>query len=311
MKHLRHVASILATVAALSASAPGCGKASGPGTAEAISAERAITEQNGDLQVTWDVTPDGQVTARVKNKDDMPVTKGITGTVTVKPPGGGAGTPVPLTVQGDGLLTAQIPKLDANLTEVGYELQVDGAKAAGTMHLPHGGTKELVESANEAASAKVIPPGAKGPNGGVVQVVGDDVVEVVADKKSGAVRMYFLNDDLEVIPAGKKSGQIGLVGASPVVVDLTPDPGGIYLVGKVPVVVDPVKVTVTVVDGDEVDTALCGYSPGGVIVVGLAAPVVAVFVVTGWPAVVVVQPGVVVVHKGKGKGKGKWKWKGW
>jgi hypothetical protein len=48
-----------------------------------------------------------------------------------------------------------------------------------------------------------------------------------------------------------------------------------------------------------------------VIVVGLAAPVVAVFVVTGWPAVVVVQPGVVVVHKGKGKGKGKWKWKGW
>lgn len=313
MKRLLHVASILATAAALSVSCAGCGKSSGPATAEVVSAAQAVTEKNGDLEVTWNVTPDGQVTARVRNKDDMPIATGITGTVTVMPPGGGAGTAVPLTMQGNGLLTAQIPKLADDLTEVGYDLQVGGVKAAGTMHLPRGGTKELVDSANEAAAATSIPAGKTGPNGGVVQVVGDDVVEVVADKDSGAVRMYFLDDDLKVVPAGKKKGKLALVGASPVVIDLGPDPGGIYLVGKVPVKVVPVKITVVVVDGDEVDVALCGYSPGGVIVVGPAAPVIAVFIVTGWPAVVVVQPGTVVIHKGKGKGKGKgkWKWKVW
>lgn len=314
MKRLLHVASILATAAALSVTGAGCGKSSPSASAEAVTAANAVTERNGDLEVTWSVTPEGQVTARVKNKDDMPVAKGVTGTLTVKPQGGGAPTQVPLVQQGDGLLTAQIPKLAEDLTEVGYDLDAGGVKAAGTMHLPRGGTKELVESANEAAAAKVVPPGAKGPNGGVVQVVGDDVVEVVADKGSGAVRMYFLDDDLKVVPAGKKKGKLALVGATPVVVDLAPDPGGIYLAGKVPVQVDPVKITIEVVDGDEVDVALCGYVPGGVIVVGPAAPVIAVFIVTGWPVVViptpvVVQPGVVVIHKGKGKGKGKWK--GW
>ncbi len=55
------------------------------------------------------------------------------------------------------------------------------------MHLPAGGTKELDENAKEATKIK-IPVGQKGPNGGVLQVVGDDVVEVVAGKKNGAVR---------------------------------------------------------------------------------------------------------------------------
>jgi hypothetical protein len=144
-------------------------------------------------------------------------------------------------------------------------------------------------------------------------VVGDDIVEVVADEKSGAVRMYFLDDDLRVIPVGKRKGKLALVGASPVMVDVNPDPSGLYLSGKVDPV-QPAKVTVVVIDGDEVDVALCGYSPGGVVVVGVGAPVIAIFVVTGWPVVVVpaavvVQPGVVVV-KGKGKGKWKKKWKG-
>lgn len=315
MKRLLHFACILATAAALSTSGAGCGnKGDGQAPAEAVAAQNAVTEKNGDVELTWSVTPDGLVTARAKNKDDLPITKGITGTVTVKPKDGGAGTPVPLTQGSDGTLTAQLPKLTDDLTEVSYDVSVDGAPAQGTMHLPRGGTKELVESAQEAAAAKSIPADKKGPNGGVVQVVGDDVVEVVADKDSGAVRMYFLDDDLKVVPVGKKQGKIGFVGASPVMVDLTPDPSNVYLVGKVPIKIQPVKITVVVIDGDEVDVALCGYHPGGVIIVGPAAPVIAVFIVTGWPVVVVpvpviVQPGV-VIHHGKGKGKGKWKWKG-
>jgi hypothetical protein len=55
--------------------------------------------------------------------------------------------------------------------------------------------------------------------------------------------------------------------------------------------------------------AACAYlpssQPGGIIVVGVAAPVLPVFIVVGWPVVVVpapvvVKPGVIVVHKGKG-----------
>lgn len=313
MNRLRHLACILATAAALSTSSAGCGNKSGDTpTAETITAESAITEKNGDLEVTWDVTPDGRVTALVKDKDGLPVRKDITATVTVKPQGGGAPVAVPLAVNDAGLLTGQIPKLDGDLTEVAYDVQAGPAKSQGTMHLPRGGTKELVESAREAAAAKPIAKDQKGPNGGVIQVVGDDIVEVVADKNSGNVRMYFLDDDLKVVPVGKRKGKLGFVGASPVVIDVTPDPGGLYLVGKVVVPVQPVKVTVVVIDGDEVDVAVCGYTPGSVIVVGPAAPVIGVFIVTGWPVVVVptpvvVQPGVVFV---KGKGKGKWKWKG-
>jgi hypothetical protein len=310
MKRLIHRACALAAVFLFSTSLAGCGKDRGQTGSEAITSESAITEKNGNLEVTWDVSPEGRVSMLVKDEEGRPISKGLSGAVTV------AGKAAPLTPAGDGMLTGQIPKLSGDLTEVTYDVFTPEGSARGTVHLPRGGTKELVESAKEAAAAKPIPRDKKGPNGGVVQVVGDDIVEVVADKDSGAVRMYFLDDDLKVVPIGKRKGKIGFVGAAPVVVDLAPDPGGVYLVGKVGVKVDPVKITVVVIDGDEVDVALCHWAPGAVIVVGPAAPVIPVFIVTGWPIVVVgapaviVQPGVVIHQKGKGKGKGKFKVKG-
>jgi hypothetical protein len=230
----------------------------------------------------------------------------------VKPAAGGAPVTVPLTMTDAGVLTGQMPKLEADLTQVGYDLDVEGAKVQGTLDLPRGGTKELVDSANEAAAAKKLPPDAKGPNGGVVQVVGDDIVEVVADKDSGAVRMYVLDDDLKPVPVGKRKGKLAFGGVAPEIVVLDADPSGMYLSGKCVGKAPPSKITIEVIEGDEIDVALCHYVPGGVIVVGPAAPVIAIFIVTGWTVVVlpvVVQPGVVVVHKGKGKGKFKgWKW---
>lgn len=298
----------------MSTAAAGCGKKGGePAAAAAVSADSAITEKNGATEMAWSISPDGQVAARLRNKDDLPITKGVTGSLIVKPPSGGAPVTVPLTMN-DGYLTGQMPKLDADLTEVAYDLDVDGAKVHGVMHLPRGGTKELVDSAKEAASAKKIPADAKGPNGGVVQVVGDDIVEVVADKDSGAVRMYVLNDDLKPVPVGKRKGKLAFASSAPEVIVMSPDPSGMFLSGKCVGKIPPWKVTIEVVDGDEIDVAVCQYVPGGVIVVGPAAPVFPVFIVTGWPVVVVpvpvvVQPGVVVVHKGKGKGKFKgWKW---
>lgn len=317
MKCLRRIAWIFAAALALSAAAQGCGKDKGQAvTAEAAAAEGALVERHENAEVTLDVSPGGRVKAWVKDRDGKLVQKGITGTVTLKPVGGDAApVTVPVTHYEDsGLVLAQLPKLKDDLTEVTYDLQVGGAPVQGVVHVPRGGTKELEESAKEAAGAKSIAPDTKGPNGGVVQVVGDDLVEVVADKDSGAVRMYFLDDDLKPVAVGKKKGKVAFVGAQAEVVELDADPSGLYLVGKCATKVQPVKVTVVVVDGDEVDVALCHHKPGAVVVVGPAAPVIGVFVVTGWvvvaPAPVVVQPGVVVVPVGKGKGKGKFKWKG-
>lgn len=300
-------------IALASTLAVGCGKKSGEPAAEAVSAESAVTEKNGAVEVAWNVSPDGRVVARIRDKDDLPVTKGASGSLTVKPPNGGPPVTAALTMGDGGSLTGQIPKLEADLTEVGYELDVGGAKVQGVMHLPRGGTKELVDSANEAAAGKKIPADAKGPNGGVVQIVGDDIVEVVADKDSGAVRMYVLDDDLKPVPVGKRKGKLAFGGAVPEIVTLDADPGGMYLSGKCVGKAPPSKITIEIIDGDEIDVALCHYVPGGVIVVGPGAPVIAVFIVTGWtvvvvPTPVIVQPGI-VVHKGKGKGKFKgWRW---
>lgn len=303
---------MLAAVLFTAAAAAGCGNKSGaPEGAAPISADSAVTEKNDTAEVTWSISPDGQVAAKVRNKDDLAITKGVSGALTVKPPDGGAAVTVPLTMGDGGYLTGQMPPLNADLTEVGYDLEVEGAKVQGVMHLPRGGTKELVESAKEAAAAKKIAPDAKGPNGGVVQVVGDDIVEVVADKDSGAVRMYVLDDDLKVIPVGKRKGKLAFGGAAPEIVELGPDPGGMFLAGKCVGKVPPAKLTIEVIEGDEIDVAIYHYVPGGVVVVGPAAPVVSIFIVTGWTVVVVPtpvivqQPGVIVVHKGKGKGKFK------
>ena len=85
--------------------------------------------------------------------------------------------------------------------------RIDGVKAntvgalltwAGALHVPAGGTKELVLTARTAAT-KDNYKGQKGPNGGVVQRVGDDVVEIVGDKGTGQVRVYALDATLKPI----------------------------------------------------------------------------------------------------------------
>lgn len=292
------------------AAAVGCGKSAPEASAEAVSAESAITERHPTGDVTWDVTPEGHVTVMMRDKDGLPIEKGVTGSLIVKPASKTA-TPVTvaLSAPGSGVLTGEMPKLTDELTEVAYDLNGPSGQVKGTLHVPKGGTRELVDGARDAAAAKQIAPDAKGPNGGLVQVVGDDVVEIVADKSSGQVRMYVLDDDLKVVPVGKRKGKVAFVSDTPEVVELAADPSGTYLAGVAVLKSNPIKITVVVVDGDETDVALCHYQPGGVIIVGPMAPVFVVFVVTNWQVVVVPTP-VIIPHYGKGKGKGKGKWKG-
>jgi hypothetical protein len=171
------------------------------------------------------------------------------------------------------------------------------------------------------AEQRPIPPGKVGPNGGVLEVVGNDTVEVVADKSSGQVRVYMLDASYKPIPIGARRVTLGFVGPDDETLALAPEPGGMYFTSSLPTRVDPVEMTVAVENDGQVNAALWGYEPGGVIVVGPAAPTVHLFVATNWGVAVVGPraPGVGVViegpeigvgidfgGRGRGHGHGHW-----
>lgn len=310
---------VLALTAAIAL--PACSKKEEPAkpeiTAENAAAQEAITEQHEPATVSWVVAPEGKLKATFKAPDGAALGTSVTGSVTVKPVKADA-KPVTAKLVYDteaGVHTAEFPALDADLTEVSYDVSVKGKPIKGALHVPRGGTRELVATAKVSADVK-LPEGKKGPNGGVIQVVGEDVIEVVADMKSGETRVYVLDDDFKPIAVGKRKVKIAVVGSAPETVELVAEPQGLYFTGKLTVVkTNPHRLTV-VFTGErspEPIVVLCGYHPGTVIVIGPSAPTIGLFVAVAWaPAVVVVPtPPVVVVHgKGKGKGKGHWGWKG-
>ena len=324
MRMTRLVHSILVALAlTCTAAAPGCGKTPDV-TAENIADQGVLTEQHDGATVVWSVKQDGQVKALVKGADGKPVEKGVTGTLSVKT--SSDAPPVTAELKPEektgGVLAATIPQLEADLTELTYELSYDGKPLKGVLHLPKGGTHEFHDAAKVTAEAKL--EGKKGPNGGIVQVVGDQTVEIVADEKSGKVRVYLLDDDLKqvVIKDPKLKVKLALAGTGVETVELLPDLKGIYFEGKLKVKINPTKITVVIINGGVTHVALCGYHPGGVIIVGPSAPAIVIFVNVKWDVDVVIKPPVVVVHddddddddgkiivigNGKHKHKGKWK----
>lgn len=314
---------LVAFAVTIAAALPGCKKKSPAretdATAEAdavgvnISADEALTEKNDAGTVTWAVTPEGQVRARFKAPDGSPIKSGVKGTLTVKELKK-HDTPVTVKLEPDpdsGLYVATIPKFGADLTEVDYEIDVNGKPVKGALHLPRGGTRALVTAAKASAENK-LPEGKKGPNGGVVQVVGSDILEIVADQKTGQVRVYALDDDLKPIPVGKRKVKLGLVSSTPEMLELEAEPKHMYFTGKLSVKANPTKLTVVLYEEDapDPDVVLCGWDPGEVILVGPGAPVFVVFAVVSWPAVVIIDPRPVIVV-GKGKGRGKHRFRGW
>jgi hypothetical protein len=313
---------LLATLLALSAagsSLTACSKAEAEAAAEVRTEagtlpEGSLTEAHDNGSVTWHVAPDGQVKAVVKSSDGKLIDKNVIGQLVWKGPGGDK--TIPVAQENKGMIVAEGPKLEGDLTEVKYALTVDGKPWVGALHLPAGGTPELAESAKKVAK-KAIPKDKKGPNGGVIQVVGDDIVEVVADKGTGQVRVYLLDENFKAIPIGDKKIKLGVVTKDPEIIVLTTDPSGLYVVGKLGTKVDPVKLTVVITTKGHTEVVLVGYNPGVVVVVGSAAPAIQILVVNASWGVVVGKPGVVLVHDddddddddhhhhGKGKKKGK------
>lgn len=289
----------------------GCGGSAASDTsgmnADAVSASAdSYKEAQDDGTTAWVVKPDGNVAVVVKSGDGS-TPEGTTGTLDWN------GTKVPLTYDKNRkVLTGAGPALTADVTEVKYTVTVSGKPWTGSLFLPAGGTAELAKNATE--SSQKPPTKTTGPNGGVVQVVGDDTVEIVSDK-SGQVRVYVLGPDSKPIAIGDRKIKLGMVGAGSETIVLNGGPGGTYFVGQSVTKVDPVKITVVVTTGGKTRVVQVGYAPTTVVVVGNKAPKTKVVVVNDWTTVTTATT-TTVVHgddddhdhgKGHGHGHGKGK----
>ena len=273
----------------LAAVTSGCSKKL---TAAAIESSPAAIVQKGHLGTSaWIVSPDGAVSATLKERDGSPVTQPVTGHLTFA----GANGPTTTPVQYDpktGVLSAAGPKLEADITPVSYALTVDGKPWNGAIDVPRGGTLDLVETGKLQAG---LPPRALGPNGGVVQVVGPDRVELVANKRTGDVRAYVLDADDRPIDPGDRKITVALQGEVPEVVVLEPAPEAHFVIGHLRTRVDPTRVTLAVNVRGATHAVLVGWSPGAVVVVGPEAPRVHLLAVDAWPGE------VVELHGGHGR----------
>jgi hypothetical protein len=216
----------------------------------------ALTEaHDGDYAVSWLVTADGAAKVGV-TKDGKPVAP-VRGDVRVKAIEDPENVKHELALA-DGLLTAEVGRLE-EVTELRYRVEVDGRTLRGTLHLPAGGTAELVEEAKRHADADLAE---EGPNGGVLQRVGDDVVEVIGHSDSGEVRVYVLDDDLQPVEVEDRSVRVVVDGE---VVALKPAPAGGYFVGRHAGARAPAKVTLVVHHRAKTHVVICGHRPGRLI----------------------------------------------
>jgi hypothetical protein len=279
-------------------------------TADSIeSSPDVITERRPSGSASWIVQPDGSVRAALKGPDGKPVAQPVAGQITFGNPDGPP-TSVPVKYDPNtGVLSAAGPKLDADITPVTYNLTVGGKPWSGMIGVPPGGTHDLADSGKLQAS---IPVGTVGPHGGLVQSVGPDRVELVANKRSGDVRAYVLDADNHPVDPGDRKITVAVEGPHPQVVVLAPEPQAHFVVGHVPTLVDAPQVTIAVHVHGTAHACLVGWSPGSVVVLGPEAPRVHVLAVNSWPdevvevhgwhgrhaEVVVGAPGVVVEPPG-------------
>jgi hypothetical protein len=266
-------------------------------TAEAIEkSPDAIVEQTPAGTSTWIVRPDGAVSATLKSPDGKPVMQPVTGQVAFATP---EGPPTSVPAQYDpktGVLTAAGPKLEADITPVTYTLTAGGTPWTGSIDVPKGGTHDLVETAKLQTT---VAPSIVGPNGGVVQDVGPDRVEIVANKHTGDVRAYVLDADNHPVDPGDRKITVALQGDPPEVLALAPEPQAHFVVGHMRALVDPPHLTVAVTEHGATHACLYGWSPGAVIVEGPEAPRLHLLAVDAWPGEVVEVRGPHGRHHGE------------
>jgi hypothetical protein len=199
------------------------------------------------------------------------------------------GAPVELTpIEGTGVLEGKGQlKLGADLTRAKYDLLVEGKSWDGTLFLPAGGTADLVASAHARSTIK-LPEAKAAPHGGTLQIVGNDVVELVAYASTGELRVYLFDAELKALAAVDREIKVGLASDSKAeLVALVPEPGGAYFTGKIGLNVDPIDVTIwSKVKGQaQAQIALIGLQPNGALAVSATAPRVKIMVKADVPPV--------------------------
>jgi hypothetical protein len=245
----------------------GCSRSSVEGAA---TDSAAFVETSNVGSVAWSIAPDGGVHARVKTPDGKLATENVSGTMEWKT-ASGPKTVVLTPDKRSGELVAAAPTLEADLTQVDYTVSVQGAPMSGTLFLPRGGTADLAAPTPTAAPTITIPDGKKGPHGGPIEVVGSDRLELVASRK-GEVRVYVLDANLQPVAVGARTIRLGVGGASPEVVVLSPAPAGMYLVGHWKVSGAPARITLEERDGDRVYVVVVGHRPGVLVVAPAVQP---------------------------------------
>ena len=245
-----------ALVLALVFAASGCREAN---AAELLASASTFAEQSAVGTLHWNVSGDGLAQLVVKN-DAGAVQKGnVTGQLTFVTEDGKKTQTVPLALDDkDGVLRAEGPNLDAQVTEVRYALLLDGKPWTGALYVPKEGTKGLAEAAKDDPK----PEQAKGSHGGEVHVIDGQRYEVVADGDSGDVRVYLIESSKK-----PKKLKLALDTDPPKQVELTLHAEG-YYVASVDVEKLPRKTTLIVVDDhDHAHVVVVGYRPGVVVMI--------------------------------------------
>ena len=280
----RTVSAVLVLVLA---GAAGCHRAP---AAQEIAPEAAIVEEGDHGTIAWDVDADGHVKAVIKATDGRQITKDVTGEITF--PGPAQDVYAVPEMSPDGYLVATGPALEDDLTEMDYDLVVEGAPWTGVLYVPRGGTQAIEADAKADASAVAGLENKTGPNGGVIQVIGGQRYEVVADRDTQEVRMYLLGPSFEVVDPGERVIRLGYVTAWPETVVLVREPGALYYVGRVRSGWDPVQVTIGVGFGGVFHYGILGFHFGERVYFGARAPVLHVMAARAWAPSVAVRVGV-------------------
>lgn len=308
-----------AALALMLALSLGCGKNKDEGSRGEVPSEKSeksaaaasLVEVFERGSVAWNVDASGQVLARVQHTDDGDISKDSKGTIEWTE--AGEVKSAALKYDSDkAALVAQGPALQADLTEIRYTLVTQGEPVSGALHVPADGSGAIV--ADTKASAKVSVEGVAAPHGGVIQVVGEDRMEIVADDDSDEVRVYLYDASWKPVVFVDHKITIAVGGAKPEVIVLAPGPGSLYFVGAWHVVGEPSRVTICVKRAGKSHVAIVGYRPGVKLVVAGGPKVKVKVKGVGWgPSVKVKGSGGPVVkidikeHGPKGKLKVKFK----
>ncbi len=222
-----------------------------------------LVETHAQGSILWDIDAEGVVRADLRDLDDAHVSKNAKGTIEWKE----NDEPKRAKLEYDAdakVLLAHGPAPTAEITELRYVVVQGDAPVQGTLHVPAGGTASLAAQGDVKASPTLE---GTGPHGGLVQVVGGDRVEIVADDDSDEVRVYVLDAEGKAIVAGDRKITIAVVAETPRVIVFAPAPGGLYFVANAKIVADPTRVTIVVRRGGKVRVAIVGWKPGAKLVV--------------------------------------------